>query len=301
MTRFVLATALSLSLCGAVGALAQQGGPAATESREEKIARLVRELGDASFEKRSAAQKELEALGRPAVPALEKAAQSQDPEVATRAAEALARIRGQVPREEEPAPTPEAEDPVAPPLPPMPQMPDMDQMWKEMQEQMPPELGELFKRMLGRENAPQGEEENRGQRFKFQMRRLGPNGEWEVIEDGSDAAAGLGMSVGPANAALRAQLSIEGNDGVVVNQLRPGGLAERSGLKLYDVIVAVDGRAVRSARDLEPLKKGACKLELYRKAQLTKLETRAPEATAPAPQPAPTPTPQPQQGKGRSF
>lgn len=307
MKRLVLATTLSLSLVTGLGVFAQdQGQGAPTESTEARIARLVRELGDSSFDKRSAAQKELEQIGRPAVGALEKAAQSEDPEVATRAAEALARIRGQVPTEERPRPEQEEPTPVPPPMQPLP-MPDMDELWQELERSMPEDMGELFRRLFrgpggggGGGAEPQPDEDPNAPRFRFQMRRLGPNGEWEVIEENGAGVPGLGMTVGPANAALRAQLSIDGNEGVVVNQVLPGGLAEKAGIKLYDVIVAVDGRAVRSARDLKPLLAGASKVELYRRAQKQTIEVQAPAPGGSQPPRARPDQPQPPR-QGRSF
>lgn len=309
MKRLALVTALGLVLAGAPNLFAQDankgGNGAPAETTEARIARLVRELGDSSFEKRSAAQKELEQIGRPAVSALEKAAKSEDPEVSTRAMEALARIRGQVPSDER---TPAPEEPEAPimppPLQPMP-MPDMDELWKELEKQMPDDMGDLFRRLFrnGAEPNPDEQQQDPNQpRFRFQMRRLGPNGEWEVIEENGAGVPGLGMNVGPANAALRAQLGIETNEGVVVNQVLAGGLAERAGVKLYDVIVAVDGRPVRAARDLKPLLTGGCKVELYRRAQKQTLELRPQTGTQPAPQ---QPGQQGQPGtppkQGRSF
>lgn len=293
MKRFVLSVALGLFAGSA--ALAQQ--EPATESREDKISRLVRELGDSSFEKRDAAQKELEKLGRDAVPALEKASQSQDAEVATRAAEALARVRGQLPPEETPRP---ADPPAPPPVQPMPPVPDMDDVLREMEREMPKEFGEVFRRLLGGGRDPADpdapQQEQRG--WRFEMRR-GPNGEWEVVEEGPDATNALGLTTGPTNAVLRSQLSIEGNEGLVVNRVRPGSWAEKSGIKLYDVIAAIDGRPVKSARDLKPLSEKKCKLELYRRAKLETLEVGPSQPGATTPAPAPKPDGEPK--KGRSF
>lgn len=295
MKRIALITALTLSLPAAVLAQDQP----ATESREERIARLVRELGHSSFETRDAAQKELEKLGRAAIPALEKASQSEDPEVATRAAEALARVRGQVPPEEQPRPA----EPELPDLPrPMqpPQLPGLDEMMREMERELPQEFGEMFRRLLrgDRDPAdPDAQPEARPRGWRFEMRRT-PDGQWEVVEEGPDATGALGIATGPTSAVLRAQLGIEGNEGLVVNRVRPGSWAERSGVKLHDVLVAVDGRPIKSARDLKPLTERRCKLELYRRAKLETLEVGPAQAdgtTAPRTEPAPEPK------KGRSF
>ncbi len=56
------------------------------ETEAERIARLVKQLGDDDFAKREAASKELDGIGEPALPALRKAAaSSDDPEIRRRA------------------------------------------------------------------------------------------------------------------------------------------------------------------------------------------------------------------------
>lgn len=66
----------------------QAPDPAAKSARED-IPALIRDLGDPSFEKRTAATRALCAIGAQAVPALQQAAQSRDFEVARRAQETL--------------------------------------------------------------------------------------------------------------------------------------------------------------------------------------------------------------------
>src|SRR5687768_14697252 len=55
------------------------------EATPERIAVLIRQLGDKEFAKREAAQKELDAIGEPARDALKKAAAGDDAEVRERA------------------------------------------------------------------------------------------------------------------------------------------------------------------------------------------------------------------------
>src|SRR5207245_4840561 len=57
----------------------------ATRAAQDKLARLVQQLGDKSFKIRDKASAELPALGMIAVPLLRQAATSADPEVACRA------------------------------------------------------------------------------------------------------------------------------------------------------------------------------------------------------------------------
>jgi len=72
---------------------ALQGDPS-KESEPERIARLIKQLGEDAFAKREAASKELEAIGEPAVAALRKAAgSSDDVEIRRRAESVIAGLR----------------------------------------------------------------------------------------------------------------------------------------------------------------------------------------------------------------
>jgi hypothetical protein len=83
MRTFALMAALSLGLAAAP---ALQGEPG---NEPDRIARLIRQLGDDEFERREAASRDLEALGDAAQSALQQAAASGDPEVRQRAAALL--------------------------------------------------------------------------------------------------------------------------------------------------------------------------------------------------------------------
>src|SRR5262245_61390835 len=58
----------------------------------ERVASLIKQLGDPKFARREAAFKELVAIGEPALDALRKATASNDPEVRTRAERVIASI-----------------------------------------------------------------------------------------------------------------------------------------------------------------------------------------------------------------
>jgi HEAT repeat protein len=62
------------------------------EARRSKAGPLIRELGNADFETREKAEKDLLALGAAAVPALSEAQKDSDPEIASRSKELLKRI-----------------------------------------------------------------------------------------------------------------------------------------------------------------------------------------------------------------
>jgi hypothetical protein len=82
-TYLVVGTVVGMILVGQAGTL--RGDPG-KETDAERIARLIKQLGDDSFAKREAASKELEGIGAPALAALRKAASSSaDPEIRRRA------------------------------------------------------------------------------------------------------------------------------------------------------------------------------------------------------------------------
>src|SRR5205823_5129027 len=85
-------------LLAAVGACAVLAGVVAAESPAPAPIRpaaevLAAQLGAPSFADREAAAKALEALGPAAIPALQAAAKSPDPEVRQRASALLARLQ----------------------------------------------------------------------------------------------------------------------------------------------------------------------------------------------------------------
>jgi RNA polymerase sigma factor (sigma-70 family) len=86
--------ALALCLCGLSGVaagLGREDRPALVQEQDkqtpgpERVAALVRQLGDEAFAMREAASRELQAIGVPALAALKKAGASDDPEVRRRA------------------------------------------------------------------------------------------------------------------------------------------------------------------------------------------------------------------------
>src|SRR5262249_48277737 len=75
-------------------------GDPGKETEAEKIARLVKQLGDHAFAKREAASKELDAIGEPAVAALHKAASSDDLEIRRRAEQLIGSIAARTAKKE---------------------------------------------------------------------------------------------------------------------------------------------------------------------------------------------------------
>jgi uncharacterized protein (TIGR03067 family) len=71
-------------------------GQPAQETANDRVARLIWQLGHDEFAKREQASKELDAIGEPALPALGKAAAGGDPEVQRRAERLVASITGRI-------------------------------------------------------------------------------------------------------------------------------------------------------------------------------------------------------------
>ncbi len=81
------------SLLTVSSAPAQDTPPAKTAADPTRIESLIRDLGHEEPARRDRAMKDLESVGRPAVPALQKALESGDPEIQWRAEKLLRSIR----------------------------------------------------------------------------------------------------------------------------------------------------------------------------------------------------------------
>src|SRR3954470_22959735 len=85
---------LGLSFVLSAGLSALLAGPAESPADTPEITRWVRQLGDENFQRRDAASRALERIGEPALPALQRAADSSgDLEVRRRAGELVKTIR----------------------------------------------------------------------------------------------------------------------------------------------------------------------------------------------------------------
>lgn len=324
MNRSVL-TGLSLTAAlffGGVAASTAQDAPpqqqAAEKALQAKIARLIDGLGAEAYEVREKAFDQLVAIGPPAIAALERARQSEDPEVAAAAAEALAaiRVRHKLPQVK-PQPRPESQDPEAPAPgteprregPGFPQpLPGRDEMMEQLQKQFP-EMEELLKRFregpqmrLLDPNDPMLKEffggknpfeELFGQDGEGQFEeREGPNGRsrvftWSNVPRPQGPAVRLGARVRAASPVLRAQLGLAPNEGLAVHQLAAQGFGAAQGLQQYDVIVAVDGKSVQSEADLAGLVEKGGQLTIVRQAKRQTLTLPAAPALKRAPLPRP--------------
>ena len=300
-TTFILA--LGLGLAAPAGrALAQDASP--TE-------KLIADLGADDVNKRDEAQKKLESLGRKALPALEKAEkESKDAEVRARAHEAIIAIRkarGEAPDgkdekdEERQGPQLPPERRFAPRVRPMQpgQEPDLDELFKMFEGQG--QNGEM--KALGK-ILEQLQKQMRGMDEEFQKelkrpRGNGPgnqgnNGNMRVFQFGvrprTPVETRLGATLDPTPPALQAQLDLGATEGgLLVNELAANGPAWKAGLKLYDVILKVDGNAVRSPADLRGLGEKDAKIEILRKAKKETIVVRGQSDETPEAKPAEPP------------
>lgn len=92
----------------------------------------------------------------------------------------------------------------------------------------------------------------------------------------------LGVKVQDVGDTLRDQLSLKANEGVLVTEVKPGSIAEKSGLKEHDIFVKLDGKTVTDrwqfrADVLAALGKPEFELELLRagKRETVKVKTGA--------------------------
>jgi hypothetical protein len=153
---------------------------------------------------------------------------------------------------------------------PGPDISEIERWWLRWEQQLKRELQRWFvedfwrefEKDLWRDFEPEEEEE---QRFEETTVRRG-----EVPD--------FGAGVEFVDPALRSQLSIPGEEGVVVNNVIPGSLSDRAGVKKWDVILRVDGQSVRTKWELWRLINQAWKegknnftLDIIRKGQRQKL------------------------------
>ena len=72
----------------------------------------------------------------------------------------------------------------------------------------------------------------------------------EILKSGRVARGYLGVSIEPLTPEVAEQLGLPGQTGVVVGNVTPGSPAEKAGLQPGDVLVALNGKPIKSGRDL---------------------------------------------------
>lgn len=239
---------------------------------------LVERLGADDYAAREKADQALRAMGARAIPALDRAAESDDPEIAARAARIIDDIR-KAPR---PAVvvrivTPEIDLSVSPAGVRLTAAGETYQARSmEAFRETYPEIAERHLKGLTIEFAPRDFGEDLPPEFReFFKRGRG----WG--EEFGRGRGRLGAHIGPVSETMRAQLGLAEGEGVMVERVEAGGSAERAGLREHDVIVAVDGETVGNTWTLrakigERLASGF-ELTVLRKAKRETLKIAPPE------------------------
>ena len=131
----------------------------------------------------------------------------------------------------------------------------------------------------------------------------------QIRTTGKVSRGQIGVVVGAINADAARGFKLPDTRGALVNDVRPGGPADKAGLQPGDVIRAVDGRPIEDSSDLPPMigsmaPGSTAKLSIYRdgkpierEVMLTKLDD-AQVATGPS---QPSPRPAAATGKGNAL
>lgn len=296
---------ISLALATMVGSSAlAQDTPSQKKSKSDaekkaaqvqRIADLVDRLGDQEYKVRQKAYDDLVAIGPPAVSALEKAKQSEDPEVSAAASEALAAIRAG-----HKLPTPKTGEKKGPQTSQpdgfeerqrqgLRPMPGQEEMMKQLEGQFP-EMKKLLDQMRGGKGGSGfrlltpddpmfkdlfggknpfgqlfGQDENEQDPSKRSRSRTFT---WSNTNPrGTGPSASLGIRSRAVTPVLRSQLSLPAGQGLVVHQLLPKSFAQTQGLQRYDILLEAAGKPVRNELDLRTLVAQGGKVTVLRKAK----------------------------------
>jgi hypothetical protein len=320
---------IAILLLLAVPALAQE---------DERIARLVQELGADDYKVREAAEAELKKIGAPAIPPLKKALEDKDAERAERARRVLTEIEKPKPEEKEKkAPrrsgiksvyrdlargltvtvedgkievvVPEEDketgkkvyktykadsieefkekypevakkwdvEHVLPRFEFRPMEPgEFDKWWEEWKKRFDEDMKGL-RDPLDRD-FDQWFEEQRKLLDELRKRRFGePPERRPVPSEGGE----FGIKIEPVNETLAAQLELKEGEGVQVAEVKPGSLAEKSGLKKHDVVVKMNGKTVADKwefrRDVRASLGKGFELEYFRAGKRETMKVKAQE------------------------
>jgi len=96
----------------------------------------------------------------------------------------------------------------------------------------------------------------------------------------------LGFLGDPPSAALQAQLDLTPTiGGLLMDEITPNGAAWKAGIKQFDVVLSIDGKAVRGPDDLKGLGEKDAKVEIIRKAKKETLAVHPSSDEPKAPEP----------------
>jgi len=101
---------------------------------------------------------------------------------------------------------------------------------------------------------PWGEKEVKDKKIERHVVIIDEDGKQRVIENGQPVMWGgrgyLGTGLTEITPELRTHFGVKGDAGVLVSKVEPGSPAEKAGIRVGDVITAVDGVDVKSSWDL---------------------------------------------------
>lgn len=89
----------------------------------------------------------------------------------------------------------------------------------------------------------------------------------------------FGVKIDGVGETLRDQLSLKEGEGVLVGEVKPGSVAEKAGLKIHDIILKLDGKAVGDKWEfrkdaLKALEKAEFEVEIFRGGKKETLKAR---------------------------
>ena len=94
----------------------------------------------------------------------------------------------------------------------------------------------------------------------------------DLVKKGKVTRGWLGVGIQPLTPELAKGFSVSAEDGILVNQVMPKSPAEAAGLKTGDLILSVDGKPVKDARELQRI---IAETEIGKSIELTILRDKA--------------------------
>jgi membrane-associated protease RseP (regulator of RpoE activity) len=104
--------------------------------------------------------------------------------------------------------------------------------------------------------APPGRDKERDKQVRQERRRVvvvNENGKEKVIElDGFGMRRGyLGVGLTDLTPELRTHFGVPEDAGVIVSKVEPGSPAEKAGVRVGDILTAIDGKEIKSSWDIQ--------------------------------------------------
>ncbi len=128
--------------------------------------------------------------------------------------------------------------------------------------------------------------------FEFRVYRL-KDGEWVLETPRPRAERRVGARCEPVPPALRESLGLGEVPGLYVEDVQPGSVAERAGLRRHDIVRSIDGIPAGAAKDLSRLlAPGEHRIEVIRGGERIELDVGAPPPKPPPPPPPPPSAPE---------